>query len=188
MATLAPKLERRIPRHPNRPVISGWSIPRRVLLACAGMLVMVLAIGLALVVGAMGQRVQPSNPFAAYLPILPDQPLEALKDYPCTTAFSAYPFGDYSGEIYCQLRPEDGVFGLIAVYGKQGAVRSVAFGVENLRLGDVVQFWGEPNEIRIRKHYFSLRWGNYLYASGNSSGRFGYWSPIRYLMVMSPPT
>ena len=88
-------------------------------------------------------RLNYHDPFAPYSPIVPGQPADAVKEYPCSLLF-----GMSNGvEVgYCQFEVVDSVFSKVRVIVSDRIITRTEFVVQpnRLRVGDLILCRGEP--------------------------------------------
>ncbi len=122
---------------------------------------------------------EPADPLALYAALTPGQPVAVLKQYPCN-----YPYIDeYDGAIYCQIKPDGGPIRLISITTRDGRIFTVSFMGDGLRVGDLVQQWGRPDEVSKGKASFRAKWHQGIVATGRSDFWFNYQTVVRYVAL-----
>jgi hypothetical protein len=153
-------------------------------LIAAIILFMVAALGVG--VTASGNSVivtdGPTGPLDVYAAIMPGQPLSVLEAFDCGTT---YPNNTSLAAFYCTIRPEYGPIRSISVSGANGKIESLTMRMSDVRVGDLIEHWGHPDLTRVFKRSFTLAWDEGIYVIGSLRGRFNYWSPATYVLVMS---
>jgi hypothetical protein len=149
----------------------------------AGVILFILvAVGVSFAASATPVISQSTSPFAAYATIMPGQPLSALEAFNCGAAFAN---NTAMSVFYCMIRPKDGPISSISVNGEKGKIESLTIRTSDVRVGDLIEYWGHPDLTRVFQRSFTLAWDEGIYVIGSVQGRFNYWSHANYVLVMA---
>lgn len=178
-------LDRWAPQFPEQLTIRRW--PPVMLLAVLVFTLVSAGMAVSAVANAMTMPVSPVAAFEAFADIMPEQPLTALEDYPCSLHFSQYTDDYYPiTTSSCQMSPKSGPFTYIGVTGNLLEIRSVVFRVQGMRAGDLVARWGPPDAHTQYKTSYTMVWKEGMYANGKIVGRYSLWSDVTFVLFTPP--
>jgi hypothetical protein len=186
MATTHP-LELSRPESNPRPYPRPWYIDRINVASAVLLFVLTTTLVAAAAVSKVLRGVAPpANLFAHYEALYPGQPMKALESFPCHMVPHPQDYLSHPKTLACQFVPDNGPFTSITVYGAGETIRGVLFQVEALRVGDIIEIWGTPDQTNRYQHFYSMRWDSTIYTTGRTSGHVTLWSEVRQVLFMSP--
>jgi hypothetical protein len=143
-------------------------------------LLMVILI-LGLVGGSTLLAPKASDPLASYGGVMPGQSVAILKtpDYE-PAPIPAY---DQSGAQYYMAELDGTVIDRITISSRDGTIEHVTFFLNRLQFGYLVLRWGRPDTINVRPQRYIARWQSGIVATGNTTGAFGYHTPVQILSI-----
>jgi hypothetical protein len=139
------------------------------------------SVGIALLVSKAFSAPEAIDPFASYDAIMPGQPMTAAALYSCSVSY--LPSEIAYRVFYCQIHPRNGLFLSVSIIGQDDTIRALSFGVQGLRVGDLVQRWGRPDVVQKRRRYYLIRWGEDIYATAHAVGWFTYQAEVRFVSL-----
>jgi hypothetical protein len=126
----------------------------------------------------------PVDPLAAFDPVMPGTPTEALSAFNCESAFF-YSTVDVM-RSYCRIRPGDGPVVSVTVTGESDRITNLWFTLRGVQMVDLVNRWGRPTRARHVGNMYLVWWGESRYAVVREGGWLTYQSPVRYLSLYEP--
>jgi hypothetical protein len=129
-----------------------------------------------------GYTAAPSNPFAAFADVFPDQPSSAAasRGFLCPSPGADDTYQDTSEET-CSFRPESGPFFQVRVNISGDMIRHIDFRMrENtLRVGDLIGLWGSPEvDEYSRSAYLHWRSRGIFALATHDTGSFSLFLPV----------
>lgn len=154
----------------------------RLIMICVGLTGIFFAAG---AVALAGSRQAYHDPFAPYEAIMPGQPSEMLKAYPCNI------YRDDVATQHCTFSLKEGPFDSVHVIFDHDAIKWIGFNVRqgSLHLSDLVLCWGKPASVKQNfpddfTEWAEVHWskqGYVVIAADWRDAHPGYHLPIYYI-------
>jgi hypothetical protein len=146
----------------------------------------ILLIFAALLFPAWLNPAQTPDAFAPFDMLAPGQPVDALRDYACSSVYG-YEYYWNGGQSVCQINIPDGPIYCVTVIYQGDTISSIWFHTRGLHMADVAKRWGRPDNLYVGNLFYIARWESGVYATAITSGWFTLNSPVNFISVTHIP-
>jgi hypothetical protein len=162
----------------GRPFLCMLALP---ILLTFSVLVVTITVLLSTAVMLSGDYVNPLTVFDA---LMPGQPKEGLAQYPHVCPYAVVSQYQYNDDaLSCEIHLDEGRIHWAVVHVRQEIIYLYLSDIDDLQVVDLVQHWGEPDNVQKSTEGYAVQWHQGIYATVSTPRRFTYQAPVQSIAV-----